>query len=76
MGLIPAPVWTDEQMSIYYDTTVKEALSYGLTSVHDAASQPHHISYLKRYVYVLFMRAPLEHLYRKAEEGTLPVSTR
>ncbi|KAF8714228.1 hypothetical protein AX14_012868 [Amanita brunnescens Koide BX004] len=57
MNLIPAPIWTDEQMSVYFDTTLKEALSSGLTSVHDAASQPHHIAFLKR----------------KAEEGTLPL---
>ena len=64
MNLIPAPIWTDEQMSVYFDTTLKEALSSGLTSVHDAASQPHHIAFLKRYVYLLFaislLRATLQ----------------
>ncbi|KAF8627222.1 hypothetical protein AX15_004474 [Amanita polypyramis BW_CC] len=57
MSLVPAPTWTDEQMSGYFETTMNEALSSGLTSIHDAASQPHHIEFLKR----------------KAEEGTLPI---
>ncbi|KAK2465124.1 hypothetical protein APHAL10511_002816 [Amanita phalloides] len=57
MGLIPAPTWTNEQMLGFYHTTMKEALSVGLTSIHDAASQPHHIEFLRF----------------QAEKGTLPI---
>ena len=35
MDLIPTPEWSDKQMSEYFELTMKQALSYGLTSIHD-----------------------------------------
>ncbi|KAJ3711845.1 amidohydrolase family-domain-containing protein [Lentinula guzmanii] len=49
MSLIPAPEWTDEQMAVFFDTTMKVALSYGLTSIHDAGSSPMMIQFMKSY---------------------------
>ena len=60
MHLVPKPAWTDEHMSLYFDTTLKEALSSGLTSVHDAASGPHQIAFLKQYVYLFFTVSTLK----------------
>lgn len=48
MKLIPAPAWTNEQMEGYFKQTMEEALSNGLTSIHDAASEVSHIHFLKR----------------------------
>ncbi|KAF8064078.1 amidohydrolase family-domain-containing protein [Lyophyllum atratum] len=56
MALIPTPEWTDERMSQFFDTTMRDALSHGLTSIHDAMSLPDQIQFFKR----------------KAEEGKLP----
>ncbi|KAH8112103.1 amidohydrolase family-domain-containing protein [Phellopilus nigrolimitatus] len=48
MALIKPPAWTEKEMLEYYLTAVKEALSYGLTSIHDAATLPDMISFLKK----------------------------
>ncbi|KAJ3805424.1 amidohydrolase family-domain-containing protein [Lentinula lateritia] len=48
MSLIPVPEWTDEQMTTFFDTTMKLALSYGLTSIHDAGSSPKIIQFMKK----------------------------
>ncbi|PFH49981.1 hypothetical protein AMATHDRAFT_75863 [Amanita thiersii Skay4041] len=57
MDLVPNPPWTEEQMSSYFETTMKEALSSGLTSIHDAMSRPEMIHFFKK----------------KAEDGELPL---
>lgn len=47
-SLIVSPPWTDEQMLDYYVSAMREALSYGLTSIHDAAALPWMIKFFKR----------------------------
>ncbi|KAJ3869361.1 amidohydrolase family-domain-containing protein [Lentinula novae-zelandiae] len=48
MSLIPVPEWTDEQMTTFFYTTMNLALSYGLTSIHDAGSSPKIIQFMKK----------------------------
>ncbi|THH07934.1 hypothetical protein EW145_g3049 [Phellinidium pouzarii] len=48
MSLITPPPWTDKQMLEFYITAVKEALSYGLTSVHNADTSLQMINFLKK----------------------------
>jgi len=57
MELIPIPPWTKAVMAEFFDMTMKDALSVGLTSIHDADSSPEAIALFKK----------------KAEEGMLPV---
>lgn len=57
MKLIPAPVMTEEKMDEYFKVTMQEALSTGLTSIHDAGSEAPQIGFFKR----------------KAERGELPM---
>jgi hypothetical protein len=57
MKLISAPAWTEDQMNGYFEKTMQEALSTGLTSIHDAASEVSHIDFLRR----------------KSEKGELPM---
>lgn len=49
MSLIPTPAWSEDLMSQFFDTTMKEALSHGLTSIHDADSRPDHIALFKKF---------------------------
>lgn len=49
MSLIPVPPWSETQLTNFFDMTIKEALSYGLTSIHDAGSSPDHIKFFKKY---------------------------
>ena len=48
MNLIPSPGWNDETMSRFFALTIKEALSYGLTSIHDADSKVDMIKFFKK----------------------------
>ncbi|KAL0952329.1 hypothetical protein HGRIS_006609 [Hohenbuehelia grisea] len=57
MALIPIPAWSEEQMSMYFDTAMRDALAHGLTSIHDAMATPNIIDFIKR----------------KAESGDLPI---
>ncbi|KAF8627591.1 hypothetical protein AX17_006164 [Amanita inopinata Kibby_2008] len=57
MDLVPAPTWTEERMSAYFETTMKEALSSGLTYIQDAMTLLEHIEFFKK----------------KAEDGQLPL---
>ena len=50
MNLIPIPHWTENQISDFFDSTIKEALSRGLTSIHDADSKLHHLAFFKKSV--------------------------
>ena len=56
MNLIPRPHWTENQISDFFDTTIKEALSRGLTSIHDADSNLDHLAFFKKSV------QPLPHI--------------
>ncbi|KAJ6576849.1 amidohydrolase family-domain-containing protein [Mycena sp. CBHHK59/15] len=47
MVLIPSPPWTPEKYLDFFHTAVKEALKYGLTSVHDAATDPDAVLFFK-----------------------------
>ena len=48
MALIPTPEWTEERMNQFFDKTIKDALSHGLTSIHDAMSTTQQIQFLKK----------------------------
>ncbi|KAJ7076862.1 amidohydrolase family-domain-containing protein [Mycena belliarum] len=47
MTLIPRPPWSPEQYVDFFDTAVAEALRYGLTSIHDAATDPDAVAFFK-----------------------------
>ena len=47
-NLISIPEWSEEIISRYYDLTIKEALSYGLTSIHDADTKVNQINFFKK----------------------------
>ena len=47
-NLIPAPQWSESQMSDYFDKTAKLALKYGLTSIHDADTNARFIAFYRK----------------------------
>lgn len=49
MNLIPTPEWTEDLISQFFDTTMRDALAHGLTSIHDAMSLPEQIDLFKKY---------------------------
>jgi hypothetical protein len=51
MNLIPAPQWTEDQMQEYFDTTIRLALKYGLTSIHDADTNARFIAFYRKYAF-------------------------
>jgi hypothetical protein len=55
MDLIPIPPWSDTQVAEYADLTIKTALSFGLTSIHDADTRIEHLDFFKRYRCPLFV---------------------
>lgn len=75
MELINMPPWSEERVQEFFELTIKQALSYGLTSIHDADTKLDHIHFFKKYVSYLFCCQ--SHLTywndRMAEEGKLPV---
>ncbi|KAF5314329.1 hypothetical protein D9619_011773 [Psilocybe cf. subviscida] len=48
MDLVPTPEWSDKQLSEFFELTMKQALSYGLTSIHDAMTQPGQVEFFKK----------------------------
>ncbi|KAJ3503012.1 hypothetical protein NLJ89_g8625 [Agrocybe chaxingu] len=48
MGLIPTPPWGEAQISDFFDLTIKQALSYGLTSIHDAHTKLEHVKFFQK----------------------------
>ena len=48
MYLVPVPEWSEETMSRFFELTIKEAISYGLTSIHDADSKVNQINFFKK----------------------------
>nr|GAT57888.1 amidohydrolase 3 [Mycena chlorophos] len=48
MTLVPSPPWTPDEYTDYFNAAVGEALKYGLTSVHDAATEPDSVAFLKK----------------------------
>ncbi|KAJ3523168.1 hypothetical protein NMY22_g11566 [Coprinellus aureogranulatus] len=57
MNIIPAPEWSESQMHDYFNKTISLALKYGLTSIHDADTNPRFIAFYRKL----------------AEAGTLPL---
>lgn len=49
MDLIPSPPWSEDLMGEFFDLTIEEALSYGLTSIHDADTSPARIDFFRKY---------------------------
>ena len=49
MSLVPVPPWSEAQRLAYFEIAMHDALSVGLTSVHDAASSPEAIQFFQRY---------------------------
>lgn len=77
MSLVHAPAWSFEKRSSYLETATRDALKYGLTSVHDAGATPDfievfqrcaHISLLYGYKLTIILNVSF------ADEGQLPVS--
>lgn len=54
MAIVPVPAPTKAQLRDYFDRTVRDALAVGLTSIHDAATEPHQIEFYQEYVLGLF----------------------
>ena len=48
MNLIPSPEWSDTTIQDYFDQTAKLALKYGLTAIHDAATDSRSIAFYRR----------------------------
>jgi hypothetical protein len=48
MSLIPVPAWSESQVAGFFEATIKEALSFGLTSIHDADTRLEHIEFFKK----------------------------
>lgn len=48
MSLIPVPAWSESQVASFFEPTIKEALSFGLTSIHDADTRLEHIEFFKK----------------------------
>jgi hypothetical protein len=55
MDLVPIPPWTDDQMDDYFQRTMKDALEHGLTSVHDALSEPSYIKFFMKWANFLLV---------------------
>lgn len=54
MSIVPVPPPTKAQLLDYFDRTVKDAHSVGLTSIHDAGAQPHMVEFFQEYVIEMF----------------------
>lgn len=50
MDLIDKPMPTEAETLQWFETTMRDALRFGLTSIHDAASFPNDIAFFKRHV--------------------------
>lgn len=69
LSLIPLPPWSSSQLTEYFDRTMKDALSVGLTSIHDAdagsgGGREGNVT----------VREGIEFFLGKARAGKLPVS--
>jgi hypothetical protein len=53
MALIDKPALTETETREYYETTMRDALRVGLTSIHDASSFPKDIGFFQRHVLLL-----------------------
>ncbi|CAK5282431.1 unnamed protein product [Mycena citricolor] len=48
MALIPSPPWAPDQYSQFFETVAAEALKFGLTTIHDAATDPVSVAFFKQ----------------------------
>lgn len=48
MSLIPKPPLSERMAREYFDVTMRDAVAHGLTSIHDADSQPEAISLFRK----------------------------
>lgn len=55
MDLIDKPALTEAETHECYETTMRDALRVGLTSIHDAASFPKDIAFFQRHVLLLWI---------------------
>ena len=53
MDLIDKPAQTEAEIYECFETTMRDALRVGLTSIHDAASFPKDIAFFQRHVLLL-----------------------
>ena len=56
MSIVPVPAPTKAQLRDHFDRTVRDAHAVGLTSIHDAATEPPEIEFYQEYVLGLFTR--------------------
>ncbi|KAI9571870.1 amidohydrolase family-domain-containing protein [Boletus coccyginus] len=49
MAIVPVPAPTKAQLLDHFERTVRDAHAVGLTSIHDAATEPHAIEFYKEY---------------------------
>lgn len=49
--LIPSPEWSTNTMKRYFETTMKDAVAHGLTSIHDAGTSPKQILFFQKYCF-------------------------
>lgn len=47
--LIKSPILTDDDLMLRFSTTVRDALSFGITSVHDAGFDPASLAFYERH---------------------------
>jgi hypothetical protein len=50
MELIHPPPWSEDQMMDYFTATMQDALSHGLTSLHDAGLSPLAVNFFQKLV--------------------------
>lgn len=74
MDLVRVPPWTEEQIFEYFNATITDALSHGLTGLHDAALSPALAAIVERYNFVLTtLLSIFDQPLRLADENKLPV---
>jgi predicted amidohydrolase YtcJ len=75
MTLIPRPPWAPEQYVDFFNTAVEEALKFGLTSIHDASTDPDAVAFFKGFVILGLLNSKFQLFSRVAQAGKLPAST-
>lgn len=67
---------TEAETLQWFETTMRDALRFGLTSIHDAVSFPNDIAFFRRHVCIstLTRHTLTVTLHWMADEGRLPVS--
>ncbi|KAF9260449.1 hypothetical protein L218DRAFT_907141 [Marasmius fiardii PR-910] len=73
--LVSTPEWTKGQLSEYFKATMNTALSFGLTSIHDAWISPQMQKFFIKYVTQTLKPNASQSTYatRQAEAGRIPI---